>query len=287
MSLDRSFTKVVGVLIFIALPLAATPALARHDGERRGRAVHGDDEGQMRDLLAKLAAASGVPEPEERTDADLMYEAMLRWNGEPPDSAAIDQALANSKRDAARAKRTTQDMVRHMFWKDPFANDPRRLIPVRQENRELLDTYARKQRRQAREAREPRDEVSRLRAELAEAREENSRLRERSDMTAERQGCVADSSSSFEVRKRRPGGGSHVHSRRTDRGHAEIALASTVQTYQTPTAPVAPPTPVTPPAPTPAVPAHGIIIVPLPSPAPASSVVEARRRPGSRDRGAR
>ena len=47
----------------------------------------------MRELLAKLAAASGQPAPEERTDADLMYEAMLRWNGEPPGSAAIDRAL--------------------------------------------------------------------------------------------------------------------------------------------------------------------------------------------------
>src|SRR5262245_50232962 len=185
MSLRRSLTM---ILLMVALPSIAARALARHDRPSRA------DEAQMRALLAKLAAASGVPEPEERTEADLMYEAMLRWNGEPPDSAAIDRALAQSKRDAASAKRATVEKVRHMFWKDPFADDPQRLIPVRQEDRDLLAAYARKQRseglemRQAREPREPRvsrDEVSRLRAELAEVRAENARIRERAEVMSE------------------------------------------------------------------------------------------------------
>ena len=125
----------------------------------------------MRELLAKLAAASGEPAPEERTDADLMYEAMLRWNGEPPGSAAIDRALAQSKKEAASTKRATVEKVRTMFWKDPFAPEPHKLIPVRQEDRDLLAAYNRgRQRsevRESRQAREPRDEVSRLRAEIA------------------------------------------------------------------------------------------------------------------------
>ena len=46
--------------------------------ERTGAVANrSDDEAQTRELLAKLAAASGEPAPEERTDADLMYEAML------------------------------------------------------------------------------------------------------------------------------------------------------------------------------------------------------------------
>ena len=89
------------ISIVAALPSVAAPALARRGDERRTLANRSDDEAQMRELLAKLAAASGEPAPEERTDADLMYEAMLRWNGEPPGSAAIDRALAQSKKDAA------------------------------------------------------------------------------------------------------------------------------------------------------------------------------------------
>ena len=83
-----------------------------------------------------------------------------------------------------------------MFWKDPFAPEPHKLIPVRQEDRDLLASYNRgRQRsevRESRQAREPRDEVSRLRAEMAAAREEaaaaraeNARLRERADMTSD------------------------------------------------------------------------------------------------------
>ena len=161
----------------------------------------------MRELLAKLAAASGVPEPEERTDADLMYEAMLRWNGEPAGSAAVDRLIDSSKKEAARSKKATVEKVRKMFWKDPFADDPQKLILVRQEDRDLLDTYKRRTRRsersEARAAREQRDtretELMRLRRELAaaraeaeEVRAENERIRLRAD--SQKNSCVADAS---------------------------------------------------------------------------------------------
>jgi hypothetical protein len=272
MSVSRWFSM---VLVAVALPCLAARAHAR--GDRGGHPTRAD-EAQVRDLLAKLAAASGTPEPEERTDADLMYEAMLRWNGEPADSKTIDRVLDQSKRDAAKAKRVMQEKVRHMFWKDPFADDAHRLVLVRQEDRDLLDEYARKQRRearetrQAREPREPRDEVSRLRAELAEARAENARIRERADAMSDGGRCVADASSSDERRKRRRSEGGSMHSHRAERRHAEIALAST-----------APPEPYTPPAPASSPPpAHGIIIEHLPSPPPPS--VESGRRHGARVR---
>ncbi|HEY7374893.1 MAG TPA: hypothetical protein VIF57_22215 [Polyangia bacterium] len=268
MSVSRWFSM---VLIVVALPSVAARALAR--GDRGGHPTRAD-EPQVRELLAKLAAASGTPEPEERTDADLMYEAMLRWNGEPAESKTIDRVLDQSKRDAAKAKRAMQDKVRHMFWKDPFADDGHKLVPVRQEDRDLLDSYARKQRREPREAREPRDEVSRLRAELAEARAENARIRDRADESPDRRGCVADASSSDERRKRRRIDGASVRSHHAEGRRAEIALASTVP--EQPYTPPAPP-PVTPAA---SPPAHGIIIehLPSPSPPPPAPVVEARRR---------
>ena len=72
----RSFLVVV---VMVALSLVATGAQARR-GESRAR---DEENAQVRELLAKLAAASAEAAPSEKTDADLMYEAMLRWNGQP------------------------------------------------------------------------------------------------------------------------------------------------------------------------------------------------------------
>jgi hypothetical protein len=276
------------ISIVVALPSVAAQALAR----KGGHATPADDV-QMRELLAKLAAASGEVEPEERTEADLMYEAMLRWNGEPPGSAAIDRALAQSKKDAARTKRATVEKVRSMFWKDPFADDPHKLIPVRQEDRDLLSAYNRGRHRsevrEARHAQEPRDEVSRLRAALEAAREEaaaaraeTARLREGGEAMSEPRSCVADASARSEPRKRRRSGPGRVHSHHTER--TQIALTSTVTVparaadhYQARVAPTPPAPPVAAPPP-----AHGIIVTPLPSPSP--PVIEAGRRQNTRIR---
>jgi hypothetical protein len=288
MSLTRSLLM---VSLVTALPFVASRAEARGP-DPRTRVTRADD-AQLRELLSKLAAASGEVAPEERTEADLMYEAMLRWNGEPPGSAAIERALAQSKKDAAKEKRSTQEKVRKMFWKDPFADDPTRLIPVRQEDRELLAAYKRKtDRREIREAREvretraPREEILRLRAELAEARAENERLRDgsgfdSSESMSQRQGCTADASSSAETRRRRrtTSGTARRHAERT---RGQIALASTFQGYQTPApAPAAPAPPPPPPATNPN---PGIVIERLPSPPPPAPIAEKPRRNGSRIR---
>ena len=146
MSFQRSF--VMGLVVFATLALSGqmTRALARGGDGSGGRSVKmtSADEAQMRELLAKLAAASGQAAPEERTDADLMYEAMIRWNGEPAGSAAIERLLEQSKKESTRTKKATVEKVRKMFWKDPFSDHPTKLIPVRQEDRELLATFDRK-----------------------------------------------------------------------------------------------------------------------------------------------
>jgi hypothetical protein len=178
----------------------------------------------------------------------------------------------------------TSNFVRSMFWKDPFANDPQRLIPVLQEDRDLLDSYDRKGQRPAgaRQARAGRDsEVSRLRAEIeaaradaVAARAENARLRER-EATSDRRECVADSDARAEVRKRRRAGRCPSRSPRpAEQMLTQVAMASpaaSVQSYQPP-----PPPPVSTP-----IPAHGIIVVPLPSP-PVVVVEKGRRSPSSR-----
>src|SRR5262245_60172970 len=51
---------------------------------------------QRRKLLEELAAAkTETADPSERTDADLMYDAIKQWRGgETPGSATIDKVLA-------------------------------------------------------------------------------------------------------------------------------------------------------------------------------------------------
>jgi hypothetical protein len=260
----RNRSLVMGLLVMVALTATATRAFARHEP----RAVRAADQAQMRELLANLAAASGQPVQEERTDADLMYEAMLRWNGEPADSAKIDRALAQSKHDAAKAKRATTDKIRRMFWKDPFSDQPQKLIPVRQEDRDLLADYER--RGQQSETRDPREEMSRLRADLAAARAEvatahadAARARRRAERVmsqSQHQGCFADASSNADARMRRRGG--------EGRAKTQIALATTTrgERFQTPASP----------APAAAPPAHGIIVVPLESPPPITAKIRHR-----------
>src|SRR5690349_23900729 len=97
--------SLVSILVLFVVSVTARAAVAKHGHPVSSPA----DDAQVRDLLANLAAASGVPEPEERTDADLMYEAMLRWNGEPAGSAAVDRLIDSSKKESARMKRATQD----------------------------------------------------------------------------------------------------------------------------------------------------------------------------------
>ena len=286
MSFQRSF--VMGLVVFATLALSGrmTRALARGgDGGGRSVKMTSADEAQMRELLAKLAAASGQAAPEERTDADLMYEAMIRWNGEPAGSAAIERLLEQSKKESTRTKKATVEKVRKMFWKDPFSDHPTKLIPVRQEDRELLASFDRKGHRRgaAGATRESRDsELARLRAEIEAARAEaetvraeNARLRERAEeMSVDRRECVADSDARAEVRMRRraSSGRSHRHEAR----QSQIAAAPAGQNEVQPPAP--PPvepvmTTTVPP------PAHGMIITPLPiTPPPVPPATEQGRR---------
>jgi hypothetical protein len=297
MSFQRSF--VMGLVVFatLALPGAMTRALARSDGARAPKLTPAD-EAQMRELLSKLSAASGQVAPEERTEADLMYEAMIRWNGEPAGSAAIERLLEQSKKESTKTKKATVDKVRRMFWKDPFSDSPGKMIPVRQEDRELLASFDRKgQRRggEARQGRETRDsELARLRAEIdaaraeaAAVRAENARLRERAEelMSSERRECVADNDGRAEVRMRRRvsgSGRSHRHEVRS-----QLALAPD-QAEERQAAVAPPPPPAAEPVMTNSVgsPNPTMVITPLPvntpsSPSPSPSI-EGRRARSSR-----
>ncbi|HVT09012.1 MAG TPA: hypothetical protein VHO67_16245, partial [Polyangia bacterium] len=158
--------------ILLVCFVVGAPLAARAHGRRSSAAA---EEAQRRELMAELAAAAAESpsaastddQSEEKTDADLMYEAMRQWRGEPRGSAAVARVLAESQR-VHQERKVAEAKLRSLFFKDPFADDPNLLIPVRKIDRQLLAAY---------EARHDIDrstagpgEVARLRGQLAEAR---------------------------------------------------------------------------------------------------------------------
>jgi hypothetical protein len=67
-----------------------------------------------------------APGNTERSETDLMLEALVRADGESPNAKRIDRAVAQAKADARR-----DQIAPATVWKDPFADDPTRPIPVR------------------------------------------------------------------------------------------------------------------------------------------------------------
>jgi hypothetical protein len=233
------------------------------------------EETQRRALLSQLAAASADVPPEERTDADLMYEAMKQWHGESRGSAAVDRALAQSKKDIRLDRRQIVEKVRKMFWKDPFSDE---VVPVAKGDRDLLRAHAARESRVRDDERE--DEVARLRAEVSSARAENARLRAElaraDDGAGSSSTVVAQTECALPSRRLHAGSSSGGHSR-PDGGQLEALNApahhrrsgpsKTHAQPETPADPVvaaAPAEPVTgPPAGWQSSDPRGIIVVPI------------------------
>jgi hypothetical protein len=188
------------------------------------------EEAQRRALLSELAAAAAEIAPQERTDADLMYEAMKQWHGEPGGSAAVERALAQSKKDIGLDRKQIAEKVRKMLWRDPFSEE---VVPVRKADRDLLSAHAARESRAHDDARE--DEVSHLRAEVAATRAENARLKAElarlADRTQDRgrdgsdaTETVAQTERAVSTRRLHAGSSSGSHSRR-DGGELEALNA--------------------------------------------------------------
>jgi hypothetical protein len=144
-------------LLVLGVPLSARAQHGRHVVS---------EETQRRELMSELAAAAAEAPP-ERSDADLMYEAMRQWRGEPRGSAAVNKVIAESKKDHVERKQL-EAKARTLFFKDPFAEDPSELIPVRKVDRMLLANY--EARHDIDRSSRGSDEVSHLRDQLAQAR---------------------------------------------------------------------------------------------------------------------
>src|SRR5665213_1303506 len=107
-------------------------------------------------------AADGDSGP---SDSDLMFEALKQWRGEPSsDGAAVERLLAAAKRESRQRREAIRHGATSNFFRDPFSDNPHKLIPVRREDRELLDNLR---------------EGSRARAEMLLARAEAARARAR------------------------------------------------------------------------------------------------------------
>jgi hypothetical protein len=288
----RSFVAVV-VVGFVCVPAGRAVA------HRRSHAWEKGDREQAEVLLEQIAAAAEA-EPQAPTDADLMYEAVRQWRGEPPGSATIDRVVAQSKREADRNRRALREKIHALFWKDPFADDPGRLIPVRKEDRDLLaahpaPTRARRERSDRASDRSTDGEVSRLRAELAAARADAAAARAEAEHAREetahaeamaaRAECVADDGGAAVRRARRHGGGGGGHAHHdAERVDALGAIAtrsdrrrsSSSRTLATiaPAPPPAEPIVSAPPPGWRSSDPRGIIVVPIETPAAA-----ARRQP--------
>ncbi len=182
------------------------------------------EETQRRALLSQLAAASSEVAPGERTDADLMYEAMRQWHGEPRGSAAVDRALAQSKKDIRLDRKQLEEKIHKMFWKDPFSEE---VVPVAKSDRDLLRAHAARESRVRDDARD--DEVARLRAEVSATRAENARLR--AELARADQGAggsetlVAQTECAVPTRRLHSGNSGGGHSRRDGGGQLEALNA--------------------------------------------------------------
>ncbi len=265
--------------IFAVCFAVGAPAMAHAHGR------HVSEEAQRRELMAELAAAAAETPPEQRSDADLMYDAMRQWRGEPRDSAQVTRVLDESKREH-RERKIAETKLKTMFFKDPFAEDPTQLIPVRKVDRQLLATY--EVRHDIDRSVRGQEEVSRLRSELAQARAdaaaahaEASRLRNELAHNDSSSGeCVTSSPARSRVHGSRPiQSNDRVSSDWDDpapvRHHHHKPRTVAQATVIAPPPPPAQPVTATPPAGWHSSDPRGIIVVPIE--APVSIKADARR----------
>jgi hypothetical protein len=158
-------------------------------------------------VLGMVAVSSSVGWAEGAdsgpSDSDLMFEALKQWRGEPSsDGAAVERLLAAAKRESRQRREAIRHGATSSFFRDPFADDPRKLIPVRREDRDLLDNLREGSRARA-EMRLARAEASRARADATAAKAEAARaerLAARADALAAERQAIADQAGCSETR---------------------------------------------------------------------------------------
>jgi hypothetical protein len=129
------------------------------------------------DTSAETGGQAAAPaQSQERTEADLMFDALNESRGQTPNAARIERVMAEAKVHSAHEAAVRRNRIAALYWKDPWAQDPNRPIPVRREDRQAV--AARKEALDARrEALHSRSTTATLRAQLAAARAETAQAR--------------------------------------------------------------------------------------------------------------
>ena len=170
---------------------------AAHGGSALAKGASSEDEGSKVDS--------------EKTDAELMYEA-LKKSGRNDHDAAIDRAIARAQTDSDKERKAlrTQAMSARV-WKDPFVDDAATPVTSRRSARNDGDELraARAEAARARRATAmARAEAALARAEAARARADAAKVEAgaaRADAVAARQACNALPSRSSSSRDRDDG----------------------------------------------------------------------------------
>jgi hypothetical protein len=134
----------------------------------------------------------------EKTDAELMYDAMKRSGQGSNNDAAIDRAIARAEKDSEKERKTLrQQGLAARTWKDPFVDDAAVVVRSRKTARndaEALRMARAEASRAHRATAMARAEAALARAETARARADAARaeaVAARADAVAARQACVA------------------------------------------------------------------------------------------------
>jgi hypothetical protein len=158
------------------------------------------------------------------SDSDLMFEALKQWRGEPSsDGAAVERLLAAAKRESRQRREAIRHGATSNFFRDPFSDRPNKLIPVRREDRELLDNLREGSRARA-EMLLARSEAARARADANAAKAEAARAERqaaRAEAQAAERQAAADQTGCAEAR---PSEASR-ESRSSDESDDELASA--------------------------------------------------------------
>jgi hypothetical protein len=133
------------------------------------------DDGPYRPLLAQSTEGG----ESERSEADLMMDALTAERGEPPSAGRIKRLVAAASAEARRRKVSAPRLV--TYWRDPFADDPNRPIPLRPQVVMAMQLAAAR-----REAAHARAEAAAARVDAAAARAEV--VRTRNELAAARGG---------------------------------------------------------------------------------------------------
>jgi hypothetical protein len=209
------------------------------------------------------------------SEGDLMYKAVRQWRGDSAESHVVDRVLADSKKESEQNQRAYKKKIASMFWRDPFSDQPRKLIPVRPEDREVTASQGNSP-KVLKELVQARAEAAMARAEAAKARADLARaeaVAARTEAMAARRACSEMSGAPMsEYRAPRGSQARHV----TDRSDREQALNRLVSRRDSRRAEAAAPEPAAPP-PAPAAPPpvstdpRGIIVIPITATIPSKS----------------